>query len=72
MTKLISINPTNYKKLGEVEVSTKKEIKDKVKKAKDSQSGWGNLSVSDRVRYLTKVFDALKKHKEELGDLATK
>ena len=72
MKKLISINPTNYKKLGEVEVSTKKEIKDKVKKAKDSQSGWGNLSVSDRVRYLTKVFDALKKHKEELGDLATK
>jgi uncharacterized membrane protein len=40
MTKLISINPSNYEILGEVEISTESEIKEKVKLARISQKNW--------------------------------
>ena len=40
MAKLISTNPSNYETLGEGEISTEKEIQEKVKKAHASQKEW--------------------------------
>src|SRR3990167_7406348 len=63
--KLQSINPSNYQVLGSVNISTAKEIEDKVKLAKDAQKKWADLGVAKRVSLLKKAFEDLKKQKVE-------
>ena len=72
MAKLVSTNPgKNYKKLGEVNVSTQDEIRNKVEKANSAMRGWRNLGVEGRVKLLRLVVDKLKESKDELALLAT-
>ncbi|MEK7517363.1 MAG: aldehyde dehydrogenase family protein [Patescibacteria group bacterium] len=72
MTKLVSTNPgKNYKKLGEVNISTKDDIRNKVKKANLAKREWKDLGVDERVRFIRRVVDKLKENKEELALLAT-
>lgn len=72
MAKLISTNPTNYKKLGEVDISTQEEIRNKVHKANSAKKGWRNLEVEVRIKLLRRIIDKLKENKEELSLLATR
>ena len=72
MAKLQSINPSNYEVLGEVEVSTPKEIADKVQLARGAQKEWRSLGVAARVSILRKAFDEFKSRKEELALLMSK
>lgn len=72
MPKLVSINPTNSQKLGEVEISSKKEIKQKIQNAQAAKEAWKELGVSGRIKLLNKVYEELDKHKDEIADLATK
>src|SRR3989344_3801565 len=65
MQKLQSINPSNYQVLGSVDISTAKEIEDKVKLARDAQEKWAGLGVAERVSLLRKAFDDLKNKKVE-------
>jgi len=65
MQKLQSINPSNYQVLGTVDISTAKEIEDKVKLATGAQKNWANIGVSKRVSLLKKAFEDLKKQKIE-------
>ncbi|HLD03422.1 MAG TPA: aldehyde dehydrogenase family protein [Candidatus Dojkabacteria bacterium] len=67
MLKLISINPSNYKKLGEVPVTRTKEIKDKVTKAHKAKEGWKNLGVAKRIELLQEIFAEFKKNKERFA-----
>lgn len=72
MPKLTSTNPsTNYSKLGSVDISTKKEIKDKVTKAKKATESWGQMPVGKRLKYLKNVYDKLSKKSEEISKLAS-
>ena len=45
MSNIVSINPSTYEELGEVEVSTEEEIKEIVEAAKKAQPTWAKLSV---------------------------
>lgn len=65
MQKLQSINPSNYQVLGTVDISTTKEIEDKVKLAKSAQKKWADLGVAKRISLLKKAFEDLKKQKVE-------
>ena len=49
MKKLQSTNPSNYKVLGTVVISTAKEIEENVARARSAQKPWGQLSVAKRV-----------------------
>src|SRR3989344_5334685 len=72
MQKLQSINPSNYQVLGTVDISTAKEIEDKVKLARNAQKKWADLGVAKRVSLLKKVFQDLKKQKIEFTLLETR
>ena len=67
MAKLISINPSDYSKIGEVEISTPEEIHQKVETARKMQSLWAALGVAKRVELLRKTFVEFLNRKEELA-----
>lgn len=72
MAKLLSINPANKKKIGEVEVSSENEVRKKVDKSRKGFEKWAVLSLEERVRHLRKVVKEFKRRKEELATLATR
>lgn len=70
---IISTNPgKNYEVLGQVGVSSEKEITNKVKKARLALEGWKNLGINARVNWLRRVTEEIKKRKEEIARLTTK
>lgn len=72
MSKLISINPTNYQKIGEVEISSKKEIKAKVAAAQKVKTFWKEIGLKERIKLLEKVFQLFEKNQKEISDLVAK
>lgn len=72
MSSLLSINPATYETIGEVPVSSKDEIREKVKKANNAQSMWREFGLEKRISLLRKVVNQLLKRKEELAHMATK
>jgi len=71
MAKLISINPSNNQVLGEVEISTEEEIKNKVQKANQARKAWKELGLEERVKALRKVVEKFTEKKEELAKLSS-
>ena len=72
MTKLVSINPANGEKVGEVLASAKTDVARAVANAKKAFSSWRQLSVANRTAYIKAFCKLLTKHKEELALLTTK
>ncbi len=73
MAKLVSTNPArNYKKVGEVDVSTSLEIKEKVELANEVKKEWKELGVSKRTELLRPLLKDLKERKEEIALLTTR
>lgn len=73
MIKLISTNPAkNYEIIGEVSVSTEKEIKNKVFRANLAKQEWRDLGVEKRVKLLRKLVAKLKEKRDELALLETR
>lgn len=73
MTKIISTNPgRGYEVLGEATVSSREEIKDRIKSAKKAGESWGTISVSERVDILRKLIAKFQENKEKLASLACK
>jgi len=71
MTKLISTNPANnYSFLGEVEVSSESEIREKVALARKSLENWRVIGVKKRTKLLQKVYNALYQKRKEISQLA--
>jgi succinate-semialdehyde dehydrogenase/glutarate-semialdehyde dehydrogenase len=69
---IISTNPgKNYEVLGEVTVSSEKDIVKKVNKARQAVKGWTNLGIEGRVKHLRGVFDAIKEGSDEIAHLIT-
>lgn len=72
MSKLISINPSDYQKIGSVGISTSEEIKQKVKLAHQAKQVWRDLGVNKRVKLLKEVFSEVKSRKEEIALLESR
>ncbi len=70
--KLQSINPSNYKLLGEVETSSEQEIKDKVSLAHKAFETWSRMALKERVSLIGKVFEEFDRRKEEFALLEAK
>ena len=56
MVKLTSINPSTYKPLGEVEISSGSEIKEKVALAQNAKQSWHDIGLQKRIEFLKKAF----------------
>lgn len=67
MSKLISINPSTYQKIGSVEISTPTEVKQKIQEAHRAKHAWRDLGVGKRVELLREVFVEVKERKEEIA-----
>jgi len=73
MSKLISTNPAkNYEVIGEVDISTDKEIKEKVELANKAKLKWKELGVKKRIELLKPIYEEFKKRKDEFPSLTTK
>jgi len=73
MTKIISTNPAqNYEYIGEVEISTDKEITEKVAAANNLKIAWKEISVKDRVNFLKPIYEEFKERKDEIALLIVK
>ncbi|MDZ7587346.1 MAG: aldehyde dehydrogenase family protein [Patescibacteria group bacterium] len=73
MTQLISTNPSkNYQPVGSVIISTEKEIKEKVRRARLALENWKEIGINNRVKILTKALAEFKKHQEVIAQLITK
>src|SRR5579872_5938955 len=66
MPQLISINPSNYQMLGELNSSTLEEIKAHVKLAHEVKHDWRELGVRERVKILRNAFEEFKRRKQEI------
>lgn len=69
--KLQSINPHDQTIVGELEISTETEIKDKVEKARKAFDSWKNVSVEDRCLYVSQLKTKLSENKDKLAKLMT-
>lgn len=69
MSKLISINPSTYREIGNVDISTKEEIEYKVALARQAFPMWRDLGVQKRVALLREVFADVKERKQEIARL---
>lgn len=65
MSKLQSINPSNYQILGEVDVLSPEDVKNKVEFARKAKEQWKNFSISRRINFLQKAIEELKSRKSE-------
>ncbi len=71
--KLKSLNPAkNYEVIGEVEVSTSKDIANAVKKAHAAASVWVETPIEKRVEFIRKLKELLLESKEEIARLITR
>jgi len=73
MLKIISTNPADsYKKIGEVTVSTAKEIRQKVAEANLAKKNWKELGVNQRTEILRPIYQEVIRRKKEIARLVTK
>jgi len=64
MKKLISTNPAkNYEVIGQVDVSTDEEIKEKVELANKAKLVWKELGVKKRIEFLKPILVEFEKRK---------
>lgn len=69
--KLKLINPHDQSLVGELTISSQKEVKDTVNKAKKAFKSWRNTSIEERVGYIKKFRTLFVKNKNRLAKLTT-
>ncbi|NQV13432.1 MAG: aldehyde dehydrogenase [Parcubacteria group bacterium] len=73
MEKLISTNPArNYEVLGEVAVTSDKEIEAKVALANKTKTSWKELGIRKRIELLEPICAEFKQRTDEMAELITK
>ena len=72
MAKLVSINPSNYKEIGAVEVTTPEELDQKIQIAHEAKITWRNTSLEERITILRAAFIELGQNKKELAEIQSK
>lgn len=73
MTKLISTNPAkNYEFIGEVDISSDAEIKEKVALANEAKLMWKELGLQKRIELLKPICEEFEARQKEIAELITK
>lgn len=70
---IISLNPAhNYETIGMVPASNHDEIDLKIAKARKALSYWAYIEIDERIVFLEKLYNALKKRKNEIRSISCK
>ena len=69
--KIKSYNPANNELLGEINQTDVNEIKIIVSKSKKAFESWGFLTITERISYIKKLYEAFKSKKNEFAKLIT-
>lgn len=69
--KLLSINPHDQSLVGEVEISSEKDIVKMINKAKKAFRDWRNVDILKRIEYLKRYRHLIFSHKKEITKLTT-
>lgn len=69
MSKVVSTNPSTYKPVGEIDVSTLGDIQAKVKAAHGAKKAWRELGAAGRIELLRKVSSKFAENKERFAKL---
>lgn len=72
MNKLVSINPADGSIIGEVNISSEKEIIEKVALAHATKKHWKSLGVNKRIEILRPLLNMFKAQADEIALLTTK
>ncbi len=73
MAKLISTNPANnYEVVGEIEISTDKDISEKVYCANQTKTIWKEMGIKKRIELLNPIYQDFQDKADEIAMLATK
>ncbi len=73
MKMLISTNPSrDFEILGKVKISTEREIKNAVAKAKQAFASWSIMPIAERCKRISSFLKISKKRKEEIAQLMAK
>lgn len=73
MNKLVSTNPgRGFEVIGEVEISTEKEVIEKVKASHEAKEKWKELGIGKRIELLKPIYDECVKRKVEIATLISK
>jgi len=68
--KLISTNPSrNYEIIGEVPISTERDIRGAVERAREALPNWAGMSLDERSQRLTSFIEVSKSRAEEIAQL---
>ncbi len=66
--KLVSTNPSkNYEILGQVEISSKKEILEKIILAREASVSWEKIGLDIRIKHIKKVINAFEAKQKDLA-----
>lgn len=69
---MISLNPgKNYERIGEIAVSTREQVAQKVAQAQQAKASWAALKWSARRACLESLYQAFVQRRDEIGSLAT-
>lgn len=72
MASLVSTNPSDNSKLGEVEVSTSDDVKKVVQNARAAEKMWREIGIDGRTRLMRKLIDKLGSKRAEIEQLQAK
>lgn len=73
MKKLISTNPAKgYEKVGEVDISSDVDIKEKVSLANEAKLNWKEIGVKKRAELLKPIHEEFKSREDEIVSLSTR
>jgi len=70
--KMQSINPSNYQLLGKVDISNLKEIKEKVRAAREAQKAWADIGIDRRIQMLRSAIEEFKSRQAEFTILESR
>ena len=68
---LKSLNPHDQSIVGELDISTKAQVRQAVVNAKKAFASWKETSIEKRVTYIQKFQDLLKQNASELAKLTS-
>jgi succinate-semialdehyde dehydrogenase / glutarate-semialdehyde dehydrogenase len=72
MATLTSINPATGKPVGDVDVTSAKDIEKAVVFAKAAQAGWKALGIRERIKRLRPLMEVFRSHGDELALMITR
>lgn len=68
--KIVSLNPAKtYEPIGEVAISSRAELYDKVRHARSAYPAWSSLAVKERTAILEPLYQAFVKHRHHIATM---